>query len=193
METYVLFNQAERISESLNMVKESGLNGLILAVLVLFVFLLSFRSTAIVSIAIPLSVVSAFIPLYFLGTTLNILTMAGLAIGIGMVVDNAIVVLEDIFRHLQVGLSPKEAALKSGQEIAMPVIASTATTLAVFLPIAFVEGIAGQIFKDLAYAVSFSMGFSLLISFTVIPMLAVQAFKLELKRKTSSTPTFLRP
>ncbi len=175
--TSIVFDQSEYINNSINMVKEAAINGSIISVIVLFLFLADWRSTLIISLTIPISVVTTFGPIYFKGMTLNLLTLAGLALGIGMVVDNSIVVLENIFRHMSEGQSARHSSITGPKEVSLAVMASTLTTLAVFMPIAYVEGIAGEIFADLAFAVFFSLLVSLVVAFTVIPTLAARLLK----------------
>ena len=143
-----------------------------LAILVLFLFLRNLRSTLIVGVAIPVSVLITFILMFFSQTTLNIMSLGGLALGIGMLVDNAIVVLESIFRCREEGDGMVEAARRGASEVGMAVTASTLTTIAVFFPIVFIEGIAGQIFTDQALTVTFALLASLAVALTFIPMMA---------------------
>lgn len=165
-------NQARYINMSIDMVKRNAIIGGLLAVLILFIFLRSLRSTFIVSVAIPVSVIAAFILLYFGDLTLNLMTLSGLALGIGMLVDNSIVVIENIYRHLEAGASRREAARRGASEVALAITASTLTTIAVFLPVVFVGGITGILFKELALTVTFSLLASLVVALTVIPMMA---------------------
>lgn len=168
----VLSDQSTFIRAALDEVSGAALSGGLLAVLVLFLFLRSGYSTFIVGIAIPLSVAVTFAPLMLFGVGLNIMSLGGLALGIGMLVDNSIVVLESIFRCQEEGDPPRAAAVRGAQEVGGAVVASTLTTVAVFFPIAFVEGVAGQIFGDLALAVVFSLLASLVVALFVVPMLA---------------------
>ena len=145
--------------------------GIVLAVVVLFVFLRRFGTTLIVSMAIPISIVATFNLMFFNGLTLNIMTLGGLALGAGMLVDNAIVVIESIFRDQEKGLSIREAAIRGTSEVAGAVIASTLTTIVVFLPIVYLHGASGELFKDQAWTVTFSLVSSLFVAILVIPML----------------------
>jgi HAE1 family hydrophobic/amphiphilic exporter-1 len=139
---------------------------------VLLFFLRNISSTAIISTTIPISVVATFALMYFNGFTLNLMTLGGLALGIGMLVDNAIVVLENIHRHRESGLEPESAAIKGSREVVAAVIASTLTTLVVFLPLVFIRGMSGIMFKQLAYVVTFSLCCALTVALTLVPMLA---------------------
>ena len=165
-------DQAEFIQASIDEVRRNAALGGLIAVLVLLLFLKDLRSTLIIGISIPISIVTTFFLMYRTGTSLNIISLGGLALGVGMLVDNAIVVLEAIFKHREAGESALEAARKGGSEVGRAVIASTLTTVAVFLPVVFLEGMAAQLFRDMALTVSFSLLASLAVSLTLIPMLA---------------------
>lgn len=168
----VQFDQSRFIEQSINEVKQSLLFGGLLAICVLWLFLRDFRLTAIITTAIPLSVIAAFIFMYRFDVSLNIMSLGGLTLGVGMLVDSAIVVLESIHRQREKGLSIYQAAIQGASEVGGAVTASVLTTIAVFIPIVFVEGIAGQLFRDQALTVTFSLMMSLIASFTLIPMLA---------------------
>jgi HAE1 family hydrophobic/amphiphilic exporter-1 len=178
----VLEDQASFIEASLSNLRSTGFLGALLAVLVLFLFLRDFSATAIIATAIPLSIVCTFAPMYLGKLSLNLMSMGGLALGIGMLVDNAIVVLENIHVHLERGVPRKEAAVKGTQEVAAAVTASTLTTVCVFLPIAFVEGVAGQLFGDLSLTVVFSLLASLVVALFFVPMLAASELRLPVQR-----------
>lgn len=167
-----MINTAEYIQNSISNVGQAALYGGLLAILVLLIFLRNFRSTTIIAAAIPISIIATFALIYFGGFTLNIMTLGGLALGIGMLVDNAIVVLENIYRLHQSGESPFQAAVNGSSEVSSAIIASTLTTMAVFLPMVFVRGMAGVMFKQLAYVVSFALLCSLVVALTLIPMLS---------------------
>ena len=167
----VISNQGTFIKNAIGEVKDSAVLGIILAVVILFVFLRRFGTTLIVSMAIPISIVATFNLMFFNGLTLNIMTLGGLALGAGMLVDNAIVVIESIFRNQEKGLSVREAAIKGTSEVAGAVIASTLTTVVVFLPIVYLHGASGELFKDQAWTVTFSLVSSLFVAILVIPML----------------------
>jgi HAE1 family hydrophobic/amphiphilic exporter-1 len=170
----VLENQAGFVESSLANLRSTALLGAVLAIAVLFAFLRNFRATAIIATAIPLSIVCTFAPMYIGGVSLNLMSLGGLALGIGMLVDDSIVVLEVISRHREMGKPVWQAAIDGTGEVQGAVVASTLTTVAVFLPIVFVEGVGGQLFRDQALTVSFSILASLAISLTLIPMLTAK-------------------
>ena len=177
VQTSAVFDQSRFITQSVDNVLSSALVGGVLATLVLFVFLRDGRSTAIIAASIPISVMATFAAMYQFGITLNIMSLGGVALGVGMLVDNSIVVLEavDRYRHPSVPLAV--AVYNGTKEVSMPVIASTLTTVAVFLPLVFVEGIAGQLFRDQALTITFSLLASLAVALTVIPMLLSARFR----------------
>ncbi|HUT73238.1 MAG TPA: efflux RND transporter permease subunit [Armatimonadota bacterium] len=168
----VVLDRSEFARESVADVTNNLILGGLLAVIVVFLFLRSFRSTVIASFALPTSVISAFGLMYFAGFTLNMLSMLALALAIGMLIDDAIVVVENVFRHLEEGESPREAAINGTGEIALAVTAITLTIVVVFAPIAFMRGIAGQFFREFGLTVAFAVLVSLLVSLTLTPMLA---------------------
>ncbi len=172
IETVTGVDQSRFIEASIAEVLSNALLGGALAILVLLLFLKDLRSTLIIGLSIPISIIATFFLMYRTGTTLNIISLGGLALGVGMLVDNAIVVLEAIFKHREAGATPLEAARKGTREVGMAVVASTLTTVAVFLPVVFLEGIAAQLFRDMALTVSFSLLASLAVSLTLIPMLS---------------------
>ncbi|MEZ5331644.1 MAG: efflux RND transporter permease subunit [Thermoanaerobaculia bacterium] len=165
-------DQSEFIQASIREVLSNALIGGAIAILILLLFLKDVVSTLIIGLSIPISIVTTFFLMYRTGTTLNIMSLGGLALGVGMLVDNAIVVLESIFKHREAGESPFEAARLGASEVGKAVAASTLTTVAVFLPVVFLEGIAAQLFRDMALTVSFSLLASLAVALTLIPMLA---------------------
>lgn len=178
-------DQSEFIQLAIDSLVKNALLGAVLAMVILLLFLRDFRSTLIVAISIPVSIISTFIMMFFAGLTVNIMTLSGLALGVGMLVDNSIVVIENIFRHLQEEkMAPAQAALAGTKEVAMAITASTLTTVAVFLPVVYVGGIAGILFKELALTVTFSLLASLAVSLTVTPMLASVFARLK-KGRTS--------
>ncbi len=168
----VLADQSTFIEQSLNEVRKSAVIGGLLAVIVLFLFLRNRRSTGIIALVIPISILATFFVMAQFGVSLNIMSLGGLALGVGMLVDNAIVVLEAIGRHRDKGAAVWEATAKGAGEVSRAVTASTLTTVAVFLPIIFVEGIAGQIFRDQALTVTASLLVSLVAALTLIPVLS---------------------
>jgi HAE1 family hydrophobic/amphiphilic exporter-1 len=171
MNYMVITNQAKFIKNTIKEVIVAAIIGGILAIIVLLYFLKNLRSTIIIGAAIPISVIITFFLMYSSNITLNIISLGGLALGIGMLVDNSIVVLESIQRHREKGADLYKASLEGTSEVAGAVTASTFTTVAVFFPIVFVEGIAGQLFKDMALTVTFSLLASLVVSLTLVPML----------------------
>lgn len=173
----VLSEQASFIEAALAEVRSAAMIGGLLAIFILYVFLRSGYSTLVIAVAIPVSVAVTFVPLLLFGVTLNIMSLGGLALGIGMLVDNSVVVLESIYRCREEGDDLIAAAIRGTQEVGAAVIASTLTTVAVFLPIVFVEGVAGQVFGDLALAVVCSLLASLVVALFVVPMLASRRFE----------------
>lgn len=151
--------------------------GGILAMLLIFFFLRNLRPTIAIGVAIPLSIIVTFIALYLSGFTLNLITLGGLAVGVGMLVDNAVVVIENIFRHIELGKSPLESARIGTSEVGTAIIASTLTTIAVFFPMGLSSGMSGEMSRELAVAVSFSLLASLFVALTIIPLLASWLFK----------------
>jgi hydrophobic/amphiphilic exporter-1 (mainly G- bacteria), HAE1 family len=167
-----VYDQSVFISSAVNEVKNAGIIGGILAVIVLYLFLRNFWITVIISISIPVSVIATFNLMYGNSISLNIMSLGGIVLGIGMLVDNSIVVLENIARHKEQGKGLIEAAREGAGEVGMAVIASTLTTIAVFFPLVFVQGIAGQLFRDQALTVTFSLLASLVVALTLIPMMS---------------------
>jgi HAE1 family hydrophobic/amphiphilic exporter-1 len=173
IEVVPVVNQGNLIERAIANVANSVLYGGGLAILVLLFFLRSLRSTVVISLAIPISIVATFALVYFGGFTLNLMTLGGLALGVGMMVDSSIVVLENIFRRRdETGEAPVEAAVTGAREVTGAIIAGTVTTLVIFVPLLFVGGVAGLLFRELAYVVGFSLVCSLLVSLSLVPMLA---------------------
>jgi len=168
----VAYDQAQFISDAISNVLQTIVYGGILAFLVLFLFLHDFRNPVNIALSIPISIIATFALLYFTNISLNMISLSGLALGVGMLVDNSIVVLENIYRHRQEGKNRIEAAIEGAKEISMPVTTSTLTTISVFLPIVFVRGVAGQLFKDQSLTVTFSLLTSLIVALTLLPMMA---------------------
>lgn len=166
-----LYDQRPYIVGSVDLVQQNIMIGGVLAIIILITFLRSISPTAVVSVAIPISVIGTFIVLEILGRSLNTISLAGISFAVGMLVDSAIVVLENIDRHRKNGESISEAAYKGTSEVWGALIASASTTIAVFLPIVFLQDEAGQLFKDIAIAVTSAVSFSLFVSIAVIPML----------------------
>ncbi len=167
-----IIDTSQYIQRSISNVTRALFYGGFFAVVVLLFFLRSVRGTAIVAAAIPIAIVATFIIIYFGGFTINLMTLGGLALGVGMLVDNSIVVLENIHRHREGGTPPPQAAIKGTGEVAAAIIASTLTTLAVFVPLIFVRGMAGIMFSQLAFVVGFSLLCSLAVALTLVPMLS---------------------
>jgi HAE1 family hydrophobic/amphiphilic exporter-1 len=167
-----VYDQSTFIAAAISEVKTSALIGGLLAILVLYAFLRDARATLISSIAIPVSVLGTFVLMYAFDITLNIMSLGGIALAVGMLVDNAVVVLESIVRNHEKGMTRVEAARRGTAEVATAVFAATLTSVAVFAPMIFITGIAGQLFKDQSLTVAFALSFSLLVALTLVPMLA---------------------
>ncbi len=190
-----VFDQSTFITSSIDSLAENAGLGAVLAIAILFLFLRHFGSTLLVAISIPLSMIFAFVMMYAFDLTVNLLTLGGLALGVGMLVDNSIVVLENIFRRQELGESPREAAIQGTAEVSRAITASTLTTIAVFLPVVFIQSMAGHIFRDLAMTVTFSLLASLIVALTVLPLMAssfvrvsdsyIERAKRDRKRKES--------
>ena len=172
VESDILFDQGDYVKLAIGNIGQSLILGGIFAMLILFFFLRGIKSPIIIGIAIPYSVIVTFVLMYFADFSLNIMTLGALALGIGMLVDNAIVVIENIERHLAMGKEPKQAASEGTKEVGGAIIASTLTTLAVFVPVIFISGLIGQIFTEFALTISFSLFASLVVALTVVPMMA---------------------
>ena len=171
-EIRTVYDQSTFIAAAIGEVKESALIGGLLAILVLYAFLRDARATLISSIAIPVSVLGTFVLMYAFDLSLNIMSLGGIALAVGMLVDNAVVVLEAIVRNQEHGMERREAARRGTQEVAMAVTAATLTSVAVFFPMVFITGVAGQLFRDQSLTVTFALSFSLLVALTLVPMLA---------------------
>jgi len=169
-----VYDQTHYINSAIGLVKESLVVGGFLTFLVLLVFLRSWSSTLVIALAMPISLIGSFIVMAWMGRTVNVVSLAGMAFAIGIVVDDAIVVLENIYRHRQMGKSLRTAAYDGAAEVWGAVLASTLTNMAVFIPVVFIREEAGQLFGDIAIAISASLGLSLLVSITVIPCLAAR-------------------
>ena len=172
----VIYDQSEFIVNAVDEVKSAAIIGGLLAMLILYLFLGNFFNTIIISLAIPISIIATFNLMFANDISLNIMSLGGIALAVGLLVDNAIVVLENIARYREKGASIIEAAIKGTDEVSGAVIASTLTTLAVFFPLAFVTGFAGQLFSDQAMTVTFALLASLIVALTLIPMLASRQF-----------------
>ncbi|MCJ8351252.1 efflux RND transporter permease subunit [Moritella sp.] len=185
-----VYDQRFYINGAIDQIQQNILFGGLLAVGVLLLFLRSVRATIVVATAIPISVIGTFIFLDLLGRNLNVVSLAGIAFAVGMLVDNAIVVIENIVRHRQMGKTAFDAVLQGTKEVWGAVLASTVTTVAVFLPVVFIEEEAGQLFRDIAIAVVAAVSLSLFVSVSVIPMFAYWLFNGQ-KQQTDNKPTFL--
>ncbi|HIF15224.1 MAG TPA: efflux RND transporter permease subunit, partial [Bacteroidetes bacterium] len=173
----VIFDQSNYVRNSIDGLITAGINGLVLVVIILILFLGNFRSSFIVAISLPLSLLFAFIGLYFTGQSINSMTLGGLALALGLVVDNAIVVLENTQRHLKMGKDSFKASMDAAMEVSMPVLVSTLVIIIVFFPIVFLTGIAKYLFMPLAISVTFAMLGSYIFSMTLIPVTAAFFFK----------------
>jgi HAE1 family hydrophobic/amphiphilic exporter-1 len=170
-------NQGKFISDAVGEVQQTALIGILLAVVILFVFLRRIGSTLIVSVAIPISVIATFNLMYFNDLTINIMTLGGLALGAGMLVDNAIVVMENIFRNNESGMSVRDSAINGTAEVGGAITASTLTTIVVFLPIVYMHGASGELFKDQAWTVAFSLISSLFVAIFLIPTMFYRLYR----------------
>ena len=177
LELVQTYDETDYIYRSIRIVNWNILYAGLLTVGVLLLFLRSGRSTLVIALAIPTSIIGTFLMLNLMGRSLNVISLAGLAFAVGMLVDNAVVVLENVFRHHQMGDDPFAASVRGAKEVWGAVVASTLTTLAVFLPVLFIEEEAGQLFRDIALAVSSAVGLSLIVSITVIPTAAARLLR----------------
>ena len=190
--TFIVANdQSTFISDAIREVQDNALMGGLLAIVVLLVFLRDVRTTLIIAIAIPVSIIATFNLMYFQGLSLNLMSLGGLALGVGMLVDNAIVVLENVFRLRSKGVESHQAAQQGTQQVAGALLASTLTTVAVFLPIAYVQGLAALLFREQALTVSFSLLGSLVVALLLIPMLASRFLGSKASVIISNKPSFL--
>ena len=174
LEVKTIMDTSVYITASIDSVLDNMIVGGSLAAIILLLFLRSLKATLVIAVSMPISIISTFTLMYFTGETLNIISMGGLALGIGMMVDSSIVILENIYKKRSEGLSIKEAAYHGASELGPAVIASTLTTAAVFVPVVFVEGLASQIFRPLALTVVFALTASLVAAMTLVPMLSTQ-------------------
>ena len=191
LEFATLMDQGDYIDIIIDSVMENMIVGAILAVVILVIFLRDIRPTFMVALSIPISVVFAIVLMYFSGVTLNIISLAGLAAGIGMLVDNSIVVIENIYRLRSLGLSPVKAAVSGASQVAGAITSSTLTTVCVFLPIVFVEGLTRQLFQDMALTIAYSLLASLVIALTLIPAMSPAVLK-KVKQKKSDEGKFIK-
>jgi HAE1 family hydrophobic/amphiphilic exporter-1 len=182
-----VYDQRPYIRGAIKLVRQNILIGGTLAIIVLLVFLRSFISTFVVATAIPISIIGTFIFMHLLGRNLNVVSLAGIAFAVGMLIDSAIVVLENIDRHCDMGKSAFQASYDGAREVWGAILASTLTTIAVFLPVIFMEQEAGQLFRDIAIAVTFAVGLSLFVSVSVIPMFSRRLFELTGSKDSCQT------
>jgi len=175
----VIWAQADFITKSVNNLRNTAVIAFILAFIIIYIFLRNLRGSIIMGISMPISVVATFAVLYASDITLNIISMAGLALAIGMLVDNSIVVLENIFRHHEMDKSRVDSAEVGTSEVGMAITASTLTTVAVFLPVLFVPNITGQLFKDMVLTITFSLFVSLIVALSLVPMMASSFLAIE--------------
>jgi len=180
---HAIFDQSDMILRVVKRTVNNALIGGILAILFILIFVQNWRPTITIALAIPLSIITTFIAFYLAGYTLNLLTLGGLALGIGMLVDNAIVVIENTFRHIEEGKERNEAAKVGASEVGMAITASTLTTIAVFFPMVFAHGITGRLTRGLALAIAFSLIASLFVALTIVPLVASLLFKVSARQK----------
>ncbi len=193
----IALDQAREIERALTDLAEALFGGALLAILVLLLFLKNWRTTMFIALSIPAAVIATFSLLYFADITINLMTLGGLALAAGMLVDNSIVVSENIFRHYQMGEQPAEAAVNGAQEVSGAITASTLTTISVFFPVVFLSGLAGQLFWEFALTVACAILASLLVALTVIPLLASRSLrhrreKVSDQLKPPGLPTYRR-
>ncbi|MFC1568625.1 efflux RND transporter permease subunit [bacterium] len=179
VELQVIWEQAQFISRSMSNLSGTAVQAIVLAFLVLLFFLRNFRSAIIVALSIPISIIVTFAVMDQAGLTLNMISMAGLALAVGLLVDNSIVVLESIFRHQEQGEEARKAADIGTSEVAMAITASTLTTISVFVPVLFVPGIAGEMFNDMVVTICFSLAVSLVVALTLVPLLTSRFLKIK--------------
>lgn len=187
-----LYNQGDYIDIIINSVLQNLLMGAALAIIILFLFLRDLKPTVIVAVSIPISVVFAIVLMYFSGISLNMISMSGLAIGVGMLVDNSVVVIENIYRLRRKGYTAIQAALNGARQVAGAIIASTLTTLCVFAPIVFVEGITRQLFQDMALTIAYSLMASLIVALTLVPAMSQRMLRNVRQPKSTDEGRILR-
>ena len=172
LEFDIIYDSSNYINMALDTVAESAVQGGILAIIILYLFLRNFRATLVIAVSMPVSIVTSFVLMYFSGISLNLISLAGFALGIGMLVDNSIVVLENIYRYRDEGWELNKAAEYGTREVMLSITASTFTTIVVFIPIIYVEGMTGKIFKEMGLIITFSLMASLVVAITFLPMMA---------------------
>jgi len=186
----IMFDQAEFINDSIGTVTANLLIGGLLTIIILFFFLRSVKITLAIAIAIPISIIGTFVLMYFMGMTLNIVTLAGLALAVGMLVDNSVIVVENIYRLREKGMPIREAATKGASQIFGAVLAATFTTMAVFIPMFFVEGLIMEVFIDMVWVIVFSLLASLIVAIMFLPSI-IAAFKIEPRKKVEKRDNWL--
>ncbi|MEW6195050.1 MAG: efflux RND transporter permease subunit [Bacteroidota bacterium] len=182
----IMWDQSDFIMQSVNNLKNSGIIAFVLSFAVIYFFLRNIRGSIIMGISIPLSVIATFAVMYAANITLNIISMAGLALAIGMLVDNSIVVLENIYRHHEMEKNLIDSADIGTTEVGMAITASTLTTVSVFLPVLFVPNITGQLFKDMVLTITYSLVVSLIVAVTIVPMMSTRILKLSTNKKNNT-------
>ncbi len=178
----IMRDTSQMVKDSIGALRRDGIGGGIIAIIILFLFLRNIRSTFIISLSVPFSLIATIIVLYFTGLTINIMSLGGLTLGIGMIVDDAIVMLENIYRHRKEGEGRFEAAINGAREVAAAVASSTFTTVCVFGPLVFIGGMSGIFFKELGVTVTVSLLASLVVSMTLVPMLCSRLLKIKVHR-----------
>lgn len=178
-----LMNQGDYIYLIVNSVLQNLLYGALLAIIILFLFLRDIKPTIVIACSIPISVIFAIVLMYFSGVTLNMISLSGLAIGVGMLVDNSVVVIENIYRLRSLGIPPIKAAMNGAKQVAGAITASTLTTICVFFPIVFVEGLTRQIFTDMALTIGYSLLASLVVALTLVPAMGQRMFRNTKEKK----------
>jgi len=185
-----VFDQGYMVSNISDSTVSNLLVGGLLAILIMYLFLRNWRPTFVISLAIPISIITTFAAIYLAGFSLNMMTLGGLALGVGMLVDNAVVVIENIYRHIEMGKKRIEAAKIGASQVGMAITASTLTTISVFLPILFAKGFTGQLVRGLALTVAFSLFSSLFVALTIVPMISSVLFKKKGDRKKKRKDLF---
>jgi len=183
METAIVMDMSESIKANNKNTFDTAWQGMLLAALVVFLFLFNWRPTLVISLAIPLSVFATFIVLHWRGDTLNMMTLGGITLAVGMLVDNAVVVIENMFRHAEMGKPSSQAAIDGASEVGLAITASTLTNIVVFLPLVYSGGVVGEIMKSLAFTVVITMLMSLVVAVTIIPSYAAKLFRTEKKSR----------
>jgi len=171
LELLTTFDQSDYIERSIRDLLQEALIGAVLAIIVIFLFLMTFRASLVTALSIPLSILIGFMAMWLWGITINLITLSAMAIAVGRVVDDSIVVLEVIYRHMKQGETFKKAAINGAREVAAPITAATIATVAIFIPMAFIGGIVGELFRPFALTVTFALMASLLVALVVVPAL----------------------